>query len=413
MNTSKTKILSSLLLGTTLALSAANAAAPRPTPRLMGHLRGHVAARLAGRFGALEDTQIRKAAAKPVPRKQAPPNASYTIIDEPDADPSLYGTRVFFINESNQISGQFEDSSGQYHAFLCRLPACSAREDFTVITVNGSDTFASSVNDSGEVCGTYVDPDSGVEDVWRRDPNTGDIETLVIGAGGATCVWVNNKGVVTGFYYDENGAAHGYIWAKDGTVTTIDDPAGGSEPGQGTYPQNINDKGVVSGTVIDSSNVWHGFLYYQDGKFKDYDVMGAGQGDGQGTSGIEIEDDGWVTGEYIDASDVLHGFLRSPNGRKVITVDPPDDGTGPGQGNEGVQHLEAGWAVGQFTDAAGTYHGYLCKRCTKNDRTIVEFDPQGVGDYGTYTVVSSNRAHLIVGTFKDDNGIRHGFARNP
>lgn len=415
LKTNKTKltILSSLLLGTALALSAANAAAPRSTPRFLEHLRGPVADRLAGRFGELEDMQRPKAAEKQTRPKHAPPDASYIIIDEPDADPGLYGTRVFFINESNQISGQFMDSSGQFHAFLCRLPACSAREDFTVITVNGSDTFGFTVNDRDEVCGTYVDPDSGVEDAWRRDPKTGAIETLAIGAGGTNCVWVNKNGVVTGYTVDENGAVHGYLWTKDGTVTMLDDPLGGGGDSQGTYPQNINDKGVVSGTVIDSGSVEHGFLRQADGTFSEYDVAGAGQGAWQGTSGIEIEGNGWVTGEYIDSGDALHGFLRSPDGSRVIEVDPADDGTGAGLGNEGVQHLEAGWAVGQFTDANGTYHGYLCTRCTKKDRTIAEFDPPGVGAYGTYTVVSSNRAHLIVGTFKDDNGIRHGFVRNP
>jgi len=293
---SKTKltILSSLLLGTTLALSAANAAALRPNPRFLEHLRGPLSDRLGDRFPGSGAMRALKGTAKPAPRTQAlPDDATYTVIDEPDADPGLYGTRVFFINESNQISGQFVDSSGQFHAFLCQLPACSAKADFTVITVKGSDTFGLMVNDRGELCGTYVDPDTGVEDAWRRNPKNGNIQTLGIGAGGTNCVWVNNEGVATGFYYDENGAVHGYLWAKDGTVTTLDDLSGGSGPDQGTYPQNVNDKGVVSGTVIDSSNVYHGFLYYPDiNTFKDYDVSGAGGGDNQGTSGIEIEDNG-------------------------------------------------------------------------------------------------------------------------
>ena len=131
MSKTKLTILSSFLLGTALAMSAANAAAPRSTPRAPEHLRGPVAVRLADRIGALkdlgEDMRTPRATEKPTRRKQAPPDANYTIIDEPDADPVLYGTRVFFINESNQISGQFKDSSGQYHAFLCKLPACSAR----------------------------------------------------------------------------------------------------------------------------------------------------------------------------------------------------------------------------------------------------------------------------------------------
>ena len=60
-----------------------------------------------------------------------------------------------------------------------------------------------------------------------------------------------------------------------------------------------------------------------------------------------------------------------------------------------------------------SYHGYYCTDYCKKRGDLVEFDPPGAGDIGTYVVISSNKAHQIAGTFKDDNAIRHGFIRNP
>jgi len=65
--------------------------------------------------------------------------------------------------------------------------------------------------------------------------------------------------------------------------------------------------------------------------------------------------------------------------------------------------------VGEYIDSSDVFHGYVRKKNGK----IVEFDPPGAGDIGTFAVFSSNRSHQIAGVFKDENGIRHGFIRNP
>src|SRR5579862_6481410 len=49
---------------------------------------------------------------------------------------------------------------------------------------------------------------------------------------------INPAGVITGFYFDENAVAHGFVRGTDGTFTTFDAPGAGSGAGsyQGTFP---------------------------------------------------------------------------------------------------------------------------------------------------------------------------------
>jgi hypothetical protein len=398
-------ILTSLLLTTALALPA-TASPAAVLHQHFAHLRGPLAARLAGRFSEPHAMHGHKPATKSAMHKPVLLDPSYTIVDEPDADPNLYGTRVFAINESGQISGQYTDSAGAFHAFLGTPNGNNF--NFTTITVHRDDTFVGFLNDKGEVFGTYADKRTGIENGWIRNAK-GKVSTFQApdGTNGTIGQGLNNKGVLAGAYVDDNGAFHTFLRAKDGTITELaDEENAGSGDGQGTQGLGINNEGVVSGTTIDSNNVSHGFIRASDGTFTDFDVPGAGSGEFQGTEAIEIDDKGWVTGAYVDSNNVSHGFIRDPEGN-VTSVDAPDAGTAPGQGTVAVEHREAGWGVGEYIDANDVFHGYF----RKNNGNITEFDAPDAAD--TYTVYSSNGDHLIAGTFHDENGIRHGFIRNP
>src|SRR5262249_48509625 len=162
-----------------------------------------------------------------------------------DADPGLYGTRLFGINEKGQISGQYMDSNGQYRAFL-GTPKGDGTFDYATITVDDSDTFGVIVNDKSEMFGTFVNNDTEIENggVQRLGH---PIETFAIpeGTQGTIIQFLNNKGQVSGNYFDDNGAYHSYIRDKDGTITKYDDPLGGSGLNQGTNAIGINNFGVV------------------------------------------------------------------------------------------------------------------------------------------------------------------------
>jgi hypothetical protein len=405
MSKTTKSILVCVLLGSTLA-SPAVAASVIDAPRHFSHLRGALAAHFAEKYSVPVRTRIRKSATKPAIHKPSRLHPGYTIIDVPDADPVLYGTRLFSINESGVVSGQYMDSDGLLHAFLCTPDG-----DVTPITVNGSFTFGGYVNDKGWTSGSYIEDDTGLEAAWIRRPN-GKIEIYQApnAMGGTSTEVLNNKGVQEGEYWDDNGASHGYIRARDGSFTEFDAPDAGNDVDQGTLALGINENGDVTGSAVDSTYVMHGYIRSADGSFTAFDVPGAGSGENQGTLAIEIDDKGVVTGGYVDANDVSHAFIRDPDGN-VTTFDALDAGTGPGQGTGG-EHREGGWTIGEYSDSIDVFHGYYRKANGK----IVEFDPPGSGSsafLGAFAVWSSNRDHLIAGSFKDDDGIRHGFIRNP
>jgi hypothetical protein len=66
---------------------------------------------------------------------------------------------------------------------------------------------------------------------------------------------INNGGVVAGLWHDSNGGGHGFVRAKDGTITTFD-----AALSVYTDPEGINGNGDVVGWYYDANFVQHGFL---------------------------------------------------------------------------------------------------------------------------------------------------------
>ena len=86
----------------------------------------------------------------------------------------------------------------------------------------------------------------------------------------------------------------------------------GTGPHQGTIPQNLNSAGAITGDYLDAGNVYHGFLRAKNGSITKFDVPGAGTGSGQGTIALSNDPADAITGYYIDSKNVYHGFLRTP-----------------------------------------------------------------------------------------------------
>ena len=67
---------------------------------------------------------------------------------------------------------------------------------------------------------------------------------------------INNRGQITGYYFDAERKAHGYVRDRNGDYTTIDVP-GASQ----TFPFGINNRGHVVGAYFDANQVRRGFLF--------------------------------------------------------------------------------------------------------------------------------------------------------
>ena len=115
---------------------------------------------------------------------------------------------------------------------------------------------------------------------------------------------ISPEGTIAGQYIDSGNASHGYVRARDGTITTFDVP-GASQ----TSALNINPAGAIAGSYSDASYVSHGFVRASDGAITTFDAPGAGTGVGEGTFPYSINPPGAIVGFYLDASFVYHGFL--------------------------------------------------------------------------------------------------------
>lgn len=201
------------------------------------------------------------------------PDGTFTRFDAPGAGTgALQGTIAGNINPAGAIAGNYWDSSNLSHGFLRRAP----HGTFTTFDAPGAGT----------------DPGQGTFTGWLA------------------CI--NPAMAIAGYYLDAGNVNHGFLRARDGTITTFDAPGAGTGAGQGTYPQNVNLAGVITGNYWDSSGMAHGFLRAPDGTFTTFDVPGAGAGSGQGTFPYSNNSPGGITGWYVDASGARHGFLRSP-----------------------------------------------------------------------------------------------------
>jgi probable HAF family extracellular repeat protein len=75
-----------------------------------------------------------------------------------------------------------------------------------------------------------------------------------LGIGGTFATGINDAGQIVGSYFDGHSGYHGFLYSG-GFFTTIDDPSAAR-----TFPNGINMSGQIVGTYTDSTNHDHGFL---------------------------------------------------------------------------------------------------------------------------------------------------------
>ncbi len=73
---------------------------------------------------------------------------------------------------------------------------------------------------------------------------------------GTFATGINDTGQVTGYYVDSSGFTHGFVMSPGGVFTNVEDPGNVN----GTFATGINDTGQVTGYYVDSSGFTHGFV---------------------------------------------------------------------------------------------------------------------------------------------------------
>ena len=115
---------------------------------------------------------------------------------------------------------------------------------FEVINIpNSTNAQATGINDSGDVCGFFVDT-TGAMHGWLLIEGFFTQLDAPKGKGATAALGLNNKGQVVGSYMDSAGNTHGFVYTISSKKwQTIDDPSGVGN----TIVNGINDDGVLVG----------------------------------------------------------------------------------------------------------------------------------------------------------------------
>jgi len=331
-----------------------------------------------------------------------PPYSDQSFITVAAA--GIVHTHLLGITLEGRVTGNSIDTSGVYHGTASQPPystvtlfdapgVCSSSSSGTCLG-----TTVGSINQEGVIAGYYSDANGVTHGYVTHPPYTASTFTTIDAPGacssGTPCSGLgtqintfslNDFGSVTGYYFDQDGVAHGFVsyrpYTKT-TFTTFDAPDACSAdsnpacPGEGTYPDSINLLGVITGFYSDASGVNHGFVSYPpytESTFTTIDAPGACSSDsnplcpGEGTYPQSINLFGVITGFYSDASGVYHGFVSHPPYTTVTSFDAPDgcsSDSNPACSGNGTQAFDInveGMLVGYATDATGHHHGFVAR----------------------------------------------------
>lgn len=223
---------------------------------------------------------------------------------------------------------------------------------------------------------------------------------------------------IVGFYVENNGRQHGFLYDGSG-YTTLDPPRSIGSDARGISGTNI------VGTYYAIEDGWHGFLY--DGssyttldppgslnswaaEISGTSIVGYYRSGGDthgflydGSSYITIDppgsqatypngiSGGIIVGTYVD-NDTSHGFLY--DGARFTTIDAPNSVLGTSiNGISGIN------IIGGYYDSVGFPHGFLY-----DGASFTTLDPPG----SFYSYANGISGTSIVGTYRDSDG-QHGF----
>ncbi len=322
-----------------------------------------------------------------------------TIVEVPGAS----ATYADFVSWTGHIVGSYVDAAGIYHAFMrssvgrflyIDLPNATNLEYFFLHGLNNARVVVGRARAVGDVSRTYVGSPLNLQE-------------LQFPGAVSTEGWnINQDGSVVGHYDSADGRRHGFI-ARPTTVDTpvhVDpEPEIPSIKGYFAFESITvpgvdflevtasNDYGDYAGnTRSPNGGKTIGFTLI-GGIFATHDFPGS-----QKTYFYALGNNGVAAGHYKDSDGLYHGVVLDENG-ELKQYDFPG----------AVQTFifgisdETGALSGNVVDEAGD------TRAFSGDLSFMF--PGAVATYGDFV----NAAGVIVGSYRDADGMFHGFMRNP
>lgn len=241
----------------------------------------------------------------------------YTLLDDPD---SITGeTAPAGINNAGVVVGYYggpnvnQDPlslSGLSRGFVYNNGVFTDAPADPMASVGGQ---ANGISNYGLVVGAYSDSIGTVHGYalyhgmfFTVDNPNASIAEFNVNYNGTWASGINNSGQIVGYYYDIDGFTHGFL-LENGVYTEIDDP-NAAPTGQwtyqnGTYAYDINNLGQIVGYYYDADANAHGFLL-DHGVYTELDFPGA-----ISTQACGINDSGEIVGDFANAGEIIQPFV--------------------------------------------------------------------------------------------------------
>ena len=257
-------------------------------------------------------------------------------------------------------------------------------------TATETDTYG--INNAGAIAGDYVDS-AGVQHAMvlagkKLTSFAYKNCTAVTGTGGPAGFGINKSGEVAGWCTNSNGIFIGWTWTAKGFVD-VNFPKG-----TGTEVTGVNDKGDLTGLYFDSAGLQHGFVKKVGGKFKSFDVKVKGT---ISTGGWAINNAGIITVQVVNSAGTFDGYTYNGTTFKKVDVKGATSSIIHGNNNKGD-------IVFTFADSAGAQHGALLHA----GKFYTLDHPKAVAPNGT-RADGINDTLVIVGRYSPADGSSHGF----
>ena len=214
------------------------------------------------------------------------------------------------INNSGTVCGDYVDSDGNFHGFFL------SGGTFTEYDIPGAtNTLVLGINDPADFAGAFSL--TGPTGTHQGFITVGGTITSfsVPGALSTFANEINNSNqLVVGYYIDSSGIPHGYFRDTNGALHFPIDPSGSTA----TILFGLNGRDWVVGRYADGSGVTHGLFFVPPNSFFTFDYPGS-----TFTSLNGISNQGNITGRYVDGSGT-HGFIARVRGKPPTTPAGPE-----------------------------------------------------------------------------------------
>lgn len=331
-------------------------------------------------------------------------NASWSIVDIKGLNGnSFYASSI---NDSGQIAGSFNDNSTSlWHAFLTDANGANIKD---IGSADNTSVTAGQINNIGQVIVQYLTPPEGdnVEIKYLITESNGNKTVLsTISAINGHANDINDSGVVTGHYFSFETGFHSFVTGSDPNYIKDIGTISGAAP----ITTAINNPGQMVGYSFSESGRTHAFITNSDGSgIRDLSVPGEKYY--KSSLAYDINDSGQAAGILsTDNHRWTQAFITGDDGAGMVKL-----GTLPGHfASYAVAINDEGQAVG-MSSVLGDLHPGLSEAFiyTNGGLTSLSTLPEVIdAGWSTIVVTDINNNGQIVGWgYQDsDPGNRHAF----